>query len=284
MTHPRTGEAAIPRIPGDRFLDGSSDERTEFARWLTSHNNPYFAKAIVNRLWKSLMGRGLVEPADDFRDTNPATHPELLNRLAEDFVESGYDLRHALRRISLSAAYARSSNTLPGNAADDRFYSHALVQPLEPEVLADAITDVLDLPEQYGDQPVGTRAVTLFDPKIPSESLDILGRCDREDTCESVVSTSGGLPQMLHMFNGRLINERISDPDGRLAQLVASRQPPHAIIDEMYQRALGRRPAPQEQDFWSRQLASAAGSDEMRAMLEDIVWSLVTCREFGTNH
>ncbi|MEO2035661.1 MAG: DUF1549 domain-containing protein, partial [Planctomycetaceae bacterium] len=160
VTHPRTGEAAIPRIPGDRFLDDSGDGRTEFATWLTSKDNPYFAKAIVNRLWKSLMGRGLVEQTDDFRDTNPATHPELLNLLAEDFIEHGYDLRHSLRRISLSAAYARSSTTLPDNEADDRFYSHALIQPLESEVLADAITDVLDIPEQYGDEPIGTRAVT----------------------------------------------------------------------------------------------------------------------------
>ncbi|MEO1997260.1 MAG: hypothetical protein ABGZ17_18475, partial [Planctomycetaceae bacterium] len=174
--------------------------------------------------------------------------------------------------------------TLPDNEADDRFYSHALIQPLESEVLADAITDVLDIPEQYGDEAIGTRAVTLFDSKIPSESLDILGRCDREDTCESVVSSSGGLPQMLHMFNGGLINARISDPNGRLAKLIASGQSPDAIIDAMYQRALSRRPSQQEREFWSRHLASTTDAGPLRAILEDIVWSLVTCREFGTNH
>ena len=121
-----------------------------------------------------MMGRGLVEPVDDFRSTNPATHPELLTELADDFVAHGYDLRWTLKRIALSAAYARSANTLPQNATDDRFYSHALQKPLESEVLADAISDVLGVPDVYGNEPKGTRAISLFDPNTESDALDIL--------------------------------------------------------------------------------------------------------------
>ncbi|MGD9855645.1 MAG: DUF1549 and DUF1553 domain-containing protein, partial [Planctomycetaceae bacterium] len=282
VTHPRTGEAAIPRIPGEQFLEADGDGREALADWLTNRSNPYFAKAIVNRLWKAMMGRGLVEPSDDFRDTNPATHPALLAQLAEDFVQQGYDLRHTLQLIVLSAAYSRSSETLTANVADDRFYSHALKKPLEPEVLADAISDVVGIPDQYGEQPLGTRAVVLFDPKIPSEALDILGRCAREDTCETSSAPSGGLPQKLHLFNGSLINRRLGEADGRLAKLVAEGKPAAEIVNEFYIRSLGRHPAPNEQDFWTSQLAQADGNPQ--EILEDFVWSLLSCQEFVNNH
>jgi len=131
VTHPRTGEAALPRIPGDRFLD-NGDGRTEFADWLTRPENPYFAKAAVNRLWKAMMGRGLVESTDDLRATNPATHPSLLNQLADDFVKHRYDLRHTLRTIAFSSAYGRSSKPLPENQSDDHYYSHAVSTPSKP--------------------------------------------------------------------------------------------------------------------------------------------------------
>jgi hypothetical protein len=282
VTHPRTGEAAVPRIPGAQFLDSDSDGRQALARWLTHEDNPYFAKAIVNRLWKALMGRGLVEPSDDFRDTNPATHPVLLDQLAADFIANGYDLRHTLRRIALSAAYARSSVALAENQADDRFYSHALTRPLEPEVLADAISDVMGLPDTYGDQPAGTRAVALFDSNISSESLDILGRCSRQDSCETAGAPAGGLPRKLHMFNGPLLNRRLTDPESRLAQLTADGNTPEEIVDEFYLRALGRQPSADERLFWNEQFA---GSDDThRDVLEDFVWSLMSCQEFVTNH
>lgn len=282
LTHPRTGEAAVPRIPGEKFLDRDEDGRRAFADWLTDRDNPYFAKAIVNRLWKAMLGRGLVEPSDDFRDTNPATHPALLKQLAEDFMEHGYDLRHTLRRIALSATYARSAKALSRNPADDRFYSHFLARPLEPEVLADAISDVMGIPDQYGDQPHGTRAVALFDSKISSEALDILGRCSREESCETATSASGGLPQKLHMFNGPLINRRLSAAEGRLANLIASGKTAAEIVEELYLRALGRQPSVAERRFWNEQFSVPNGTRQQIA--EDFMWSLLNCREFATNH
>ena len=284
VTHPRTGETAVARIPGERFLDQQDDGRAALADWLTDPGNPYFARAIVNRLWKTMMGRGLVEPADDLRDTNPATHPALLEELARDFVEHGYDLRHTLHQIAMSATYGRSSAASDANRADDRYYSHAFSRPLEPEVLADAISDIVGVADRYGDQPIGTRAVALFDSNIKSEALDILGRCSREESCETVTTSVGGLPRKLHMFNGPLLNQRIGDPEGRLAKLIEQAGEPEEIVDEFYRRALCRRPTEQEREYWNQQFVTAANTQEKQELLEDFVWSLLTCREATTNH
>ena len=285
VIHPATREKAVPRIPGDRFLPtDAADGRVELVDWLTSSDNPYFAKAIVNRLWKAMMGRGLVEPVDDFRSTNPATHPELLTTLADDFVAHGYDLRRTLRRIALSAAYARSANTLPQNATDDRFYSHALQKPLEPEVLADAISDVLGVPDIYGNEPEGTRAVSLFDPNTESDALDILGRCGRETSCENSTAAIDGLQRKLHLFNGDLLNARIGVPDSRLDRLMSIGRSPMEIVNEFYLAALGRHPTDTEQQFWKQHIDVKTSANSQRAILEDMVWSLLTCNEFVTNH
>ncbi|MBI2477336.1 MAG: DUF1549 domain-containing protein, partial [Planctomycetia bacterium] len=164
VIHPVTGEAAAARIPGERFVMEGTDARRELAEWLTDDSNPYFSRAIVNRIWKALMGRGFVEPSDDLRATNPATHPELLNRLADEFTTHDYSIRYAIRTIVNSAAYARSSRATSDNAGDLQFYSHALPTALEAEVLADAIADVSGIAEPYGSQPLGTRAIALYTP------------------------------------------------------------------------------------------------------------------------
>ena len=285
VIHPATREKAVPRIPGDQFLPADvADGRVALADWLTSSDNPYFAKAIVNRLWKAMMGRGLVEPVDDFRSTNPATHPELLTELADDFVASGYDLQRTLKRIALSESYARSSNALPQNKADDRFYSHALQKPLEPEVLADAISDVLGIPDTYGNEPEGTRAISLFNPNTESDALDILGRCGRETSCESATETTDGLQRKLHLFNGDLLNARIGVPGSRLDKLMSEGKSPMEILDAFYLTALSRHPTETEKQFWAQHIDVSASANSQRAVLEDMIWSLLTCNEFVTNH
>ena len=282
VIHPRSGEAAVPRIPGEQFLSAEGDSRDEFADWLTDTKNPYFARAIVNRLWKELMGRGLVEPADDLRSTNPASHPELLTDLAADFIAHNYSVKHTLRFIASSATYNRSSKVLAGNRHDDRYFSHAIVRSLEPEVLADALAEITGVPMKYGDHPLGTHAVTLFDPQTPSPELEILGRCSREETCEGARVEVLGLPRMLHQFTGPLINSRITDPRGRLAQMLE--QEPEQIVADFYRRALSRSPSEKEAQFWQQELATARSGQEREAILQDFVWSLCTCREFNTNH
>lgn len=283
VIHPLTREPAVARIPGEYYLkDKTQDGREDLAEWLTAEDNPYFAKAIVNRLWSSLMGRGLVEPVDDMRDTNPATHPKLLNRLAEDFAASGYRLRPMLKRIATSATYARSSNTVPGNAEDDRYYSHALRRPLEAEVLADGISYVLNVPAQHGGKAPGQRAVTLVDLYTPSRTLDILGRCGREESCESETSISGGLTRNLHLLNGELINARISREEGRLARFFDADTAPMDIIDELYLVALSRKPAGATRRFWRKQLANVESVEQQKGLLEDFLWSLLASSKFNS--
>ena len=285
VIHPRTLEKAVQRIPGEDFLAADIvDGRGQLANWLTAPGNPYFSRAIVNRLWKALMGRGLVEPVDDFRATNPPTHPKLLARLADDFVKNGYDLRHTLRTIALSAAYSRSSKATEENKTDGSFYSHAIRQDLEPEVLADAISDVLGVAGRYGEEAKGTRAVTLADPKTRSVALDILGRCSREESCESPAGSTGGLQRKLHFFNGALLNARIAASGSRLDKLMAAGQPPLAIVEQFYLAALGRYPGAAEVAFWKKQFEGNIPASRQGELLEDFVWSLLVCNEFTSNH
>lgn len=285
VIHPRTQEPAALRIPGDGFLAADAkDARIALSDWLTAEQNPYFAKAIVNRLWKHMMGRGFVEPADDFRATNPATHPVLLTKLADDFVANDYDLRHTLRTIATSTSYARSANATAANKDDDRFYSHAARRHLEPEVLADAISDVLEVFEKYGNQAEGTRAVALVDPKTPSQTLDVLGRCGREESCESSAGSVGGLRQQLHLLNGGLLNSRISAVGSRLQRLVDGGTEPMAIVTEFYLAALGRQPSKLESQHWKQKLNQDFTAEQRQAFLEDFVWGQLTCNEFVTNH
>ena len=280
--HPRTREPAVQRIPGEAFLsDDATAGRLQFSQWLTAEDNPYFAKAIVNRLWQRMMGRGLVEPVDDFRDTNPATHPALLDQLAEDFVANGYRIRHTLRVIANSEAYARSATASLHNKNDDRFYSRRLRQPLEPEVLADAISDVLELPDKYGGEPIGTRAVALVNPTTPSQTLDVLGRCGREESCEPSAGAVGGLSKKLHLMNGPLLNARIAVEGSRLHRLLREERKPLEIIEEFYLVALSRMPSQLEHDHWVKQLKTVS---DPPAFLEDFVWALMSSDEFVTNH
>lgn len=284
VTHPATGQPALPRIPGERNLDPRSDGRDALAEWLTGPANPYFARAIVNRLWSSLFGRGLVEPVDDIRATNPPTHPELLEALGRDFTAHGCSLKHTLRLIATSATYARSSQPLPDNAADQTFYSHALARPLPAEVLADAFSDALGVSEAYGDLPGKTRAIALLDTQIASRTLDVLGRCSREASCESGTTGTDRLSQMLYAINGRLLNPRLIDPASRLQTWLREGLGNGELVERAYLQTLARFPSQQEQEFWLRELEQADSEASRRQVAEDFYWSLLTCREFVSNH
>jgi hypothetical protein len=167
---------------------------------------------------------------------------------------------------------------------NDCFFSQALHRPLGPEVLADALADVTGVGDRYGDLPDGTRAVTLVDPAVPSESLDILGRCSRQNSCNEPGFSGGGLSAKLHLINGPLVNRKITAPEGRLAQAIASRLSDQRVIEEFYLSALGRFPDGHESAFWSEKLKAAAEPPARRSVLEDFLWALLNCREFGTNH
>ncbi len=282
VSHPRTGEPAVARLPGVRALDRHTDHREAFANWLLAPNNPQFAKAQVNGIWKAMMGRGLVEPVDDLRATNPPTHPKLFDRLASDFIKKGYDLKGLLRQIALSRTYGRSARTEPGNETDDRYYSHALTRRLEPEVLLDALCDVTGAERRLAKLPMGFRAIFLYDPRLPSPELDLLGRCSRGNACESG-SGDAGLAALLHRINGDLLNAKIAAPSGRLAQAMDQGKTDRELIESFYLLSLSRRPSMAEQHEWLERIKTT-NSNERRARLEDFLWALLNCKEFTTNH
>ena len=196
------------------------------------------------------MGRGLVEPVDDHRVTNPATHPALLDELARDFAAHGFDVRHAIRTIVASEAYRRSSRATAGNPPDDRFLSHALARPLPPHVLVDAVARVTGVPEPLGDLPPGTTAGSLGDSRVPSVPLDLLGRCPREAGCAADASASGSLAVALHAINGPWLNAKIARPEGRLHRMLGEGRSDGEIVTEFYRVALCREPGDDERAHW----------------------------------
>ncbi len=286
VIHPKTGDPAVPRIPGVRDLAAEEDLREPVAKWLTDAGNPYFSRALVNRLWQAMFGRGLVDPTDDLSQTNPSTHPELLDRLAADFADHGFDLRHTLRRIALSRTYQRSSQPSGINRQDERFYSHQAPRKLAAEVLVDAWSDVTGRPETYPETAPGTRAIALVSPHIESRALDVLGRCERGGDCET--STNAGdtasLAAKLHVLNGGILNKKLAAQNGRLHLLIKSGAGDEDILNEFYLRAFARVPAPKEKRFWLKQFAAVPEHESREAVMEDFLWGLLTSKEFTTNH
>ena len=287
VMHPRTGEEVEPR-----YLDGQSPQsgraalRERFAQWITAH--PHFAEAIVNRIWAHFFGRGIVDPVDDFRETNPPSHPDLLRALARDFQEHGYDLKHLMRLILRSRTYQLSSIPNETNKEDRINYSHALPRPLTPEVLLDAISRVTGVEEHFevhdfaggGTAPSGTRAIQLMGPELyPSHFLDTFGRRNR------LVLPEGGLQpnlaQGLHMWAGSTYNAKISQPGGRVDRLLQARASYEEIIDELYLAAFCRFPTVQKRTRLEERMQEASSR---REALEALVWALISSREFAYNH
>ena len=283
--HPRTGQEVEPVLP-----DGSpvpahvhSSPRHTFARWATNH--PWFAEAAVNRFWGAVFGRGLVEPVDDFRSTNPPTHPRLLKALASDFRKQGYDLRKLLRRMVLSETYQRSSTPPPGSGEDRINYSHSLPRPLDAEVLLDAVTSVTAVAQTFetadkGMAPPGTRAIELTMPDIfPSAFLDMYGRTDRAQVPERSVEPS--LNQALHLLVGSTYTEKLAAEGSRLETLMVAGASDAEIIEELYLAALARYPRQEERDGLVQLIRRSPSRNEG---LKNLVWALLASREFAHNH
>jgi hypothetical protein len=284
VKHPKTGAAMPPKplgAPAVEVPDGE-DRREYLARWLTAPDNPYFARTIVNRIWGLLMGRGLVEPVDDFRLTNPATNDPLLSALADDFVAHGYDLKHLLVAITSSAAYQRSSEATANNARDRQNYSRFLVKRLPAEVLLDAVGRVTAEPETFPGHPGALRAIQLWDNKLPSEFLEVFGRPSRLSVCECDRPADGSVTQVLHLMNSPAIQARLTADDGAAARLDRSGKPPAAIVEELYLAAYNRFPTAREQQF-ARTAFTREGTTR-RAAIEDLLWVLLNSPEFVFNH
>ena len=275
IQYPKSKRAVTPKPLGDYDpLPKESDPRIAMAKTLTA--DPLFAKAIVNRVWKNLLGRGLVEPVDDLRPTNPATHPALLEKLASEFRAHDFDLRWLIRTIAESRTYQLTSRTIQANRSDDRFYAHAYLKPLSAQVLVDAIGQVTGTSEKFKEYPDGTRAVQLVGAQTESYALDVLGRCKREKVCETTAG-GGGLAQALHLINGSTINDKLGG--NAFAQLDSKST--SEIVDELILRALTRLPTTEEAAYWKSTIDQAANRQEA---LEDFLWTLLNSREFAFNH
>ena len=282
--HPETKQIVAPR-----FLDGTDplvhpleDRRAVLARWMTSKDNPWFARATVNRFWNQFMGRPLVDPVDDFRVSNPASNEALLDRLAEDFVEHGYDLHHLIRTITSSKAYQLSSIPETGNRNDNSSYSRYYLKRLTAEQLIDSIVQITGVAQDYLGYYPGVRAVDLADPGVPSPFLDMFDRPKRDAAkCERNEGVS--LRQAMHLLVGDTLNEKIrtSAERGELARLIGAGKSDAEIVDHFYLAALSRPPRRAELDDCQTVIARAS---DRTTGLQNVLWALLSTNEFLYNH
>jgi hypothetical protein len=283
QTHPRKGGVVKARPLDGVELNDPIDRRVKLAEWMTAADNPFFAKNIVNRFWGYTMGRGLVEPLDDVRATNPASNPELLDALAADFVKHKYDLKHLLRTIMNSRAYQLSSVKIPGNEADaaNVHYTRFTVRRLTAEQMADALDFATGTREKYPGLPLGTRAIQLPDSGVKSYLLDVFGRPPRQITCECERTTQPNIAQALHLLNGDALNKKIANATGRIETLLKAKKTNEQIVEELYLVTLSRMPNQDEIDRAGRWMREAGSP---REGLHDVLWVLLNSREFMFNH
>jgi hypothetical protein len=256
---------------------GAMDRRTVLADWIVAPENPYFARNIVNRYVAYLLGRGLVEPIDDMRATNPPTNVELMDALAADFVKHNYNVKHLMRTIMASRLYQLSASPTPANISDSRFYTHYTVKRIAAEPLHDAIDRVTGVPTKFDKVPLGTRAIELPDAQYNDYFLNVFGKPKREAVCECERVSDPNLAQALHTLNSDAISTKIASPNGRLAGLVAAKKTPERIVEELYLASLSRRPTAAEQAECKRELGEAPNP---QSFYEDLMWSLLNSKQF----
>jgi hypothetical protein len=266
------------------------DPRLYFAAWLTSPKNKLFARNIVNRVWKNFLGRGLVEPVDDLRATNPPTNEDLLNALAKDFIAHNYSLDYLVRTIMESATYQTSSEPNKYNAEDDKYYSHYLIRRLPAEVLLDAYSQVTQVPETFEGYPVGARALQLPDTAVDNYFLTSFGRPARLQSSSSERTSVPSVTQALHIINGDTLNAKLRDPNSSIGMLLRLGLPDDQIVSYLFLAAFSRYPTESELKELTTALKAAesqpvaGGSNPHHAALADMTWAILTSKEFMFNH
>ena len=282
----RTRQPVRPTVLGGEPLavPPEVDPREPLAAWLTSNENPFFAKVLVNRYWKHFFGRGLVEPEDDLRVTNPPTNPALLDALAAHFIESGTDLRAICRTICQSRTYQLSAEPNAHNAADRQNFSRFYPRRLPAEVLLDALDQVTGVPSKFAGLPQGTRAVQLPDDSFNAANyfLTVFGRPDNASACECERVSEGSLAQRLHLLNAKTIQEKLAHADGLPAKLAKDTAPATERLRAVYLAAVARAPSEEEIKTGTSFLAGKA--EKEKEAWEDIVWAVVNTKEFLFNH
>jgi hypothetical protein len=283
IKQPRTGKTMKVHLllTGDVDVPADQDRRRVFADWLVSPDNPFFAKAAVNRIWGHLMGRGIVEPVDDFRDSNPPSNAVLLDSLAEQFAKNGFSRKWAIRTIMSSRVYQLSSKKNDFNADDEIYASHATPRLLSAEQLLDAICQVTDVAEKFKGLPAGTRAVALPDPPTDHYFLKVFGQPQREMACQCERSSESNLSQALQMINGPTVHNKLRADNGRIHQMVKGGKKDEEIITTLYLAALSRNPVEAELNASRKHIA---GSTDRMLALEDVGWAILNSKEFLFQH
>ena len=296
LIQPRTGKPQPPApLDGQAIASDSTEDRREaLADWLTSPENPYFTRSIANRVWANFFGRGIVEPVDDLRISNPASNEPLLQTISEHLVKNDYDIKSLMRLILRSETYRRSSTPLPENEGDQKYYSRYYPRRLMAEVLQDAITSVTRVSPKYNRITLsdgstegtslyreGTRALQLSDSAVTSYFLKTFGRNEREITCECERSNKPSMVQVLHLSNGDTLNNNLRSKQSRVNTMIT--QSNGDIIDEAYLLCLSRRPSDSERKRLQN-IFEVAPETERRGVVEDLFWALMTSREFLFQH
>lgn len=285
VTHPRDGRVMPPTFPyayeGQPQPAADSSRRAQLASWLTSEKNPYFARSFANRIWSYFLGRGIIDPVDDIRQSNPPSNPELLDWLEKDFIASGFDYRHLIRTICRSRAYQASIATNKFNEDDAINFSHASPRRLTAEQLMDAILIASGKAPKFDGVPAGFRANQLPDSQAGSGGfLDLFGRPARETPCECERSSEVSLSQALNLINGPTISDAIIDPEGRIARLMKANPDDARVVEEMYLAALCRRPTEAELAKGKEYLAQSPSKAEGA---QDLLWALFNSPGFLFN-
>jgi len=287
VRHPRTNEVMSPQPPGGApfKLSRYDDPRRHLADWMTSADNPYFARTMANRMWGHFFGRGIVHPIDDARSTNPPSNQALLDALAEDFMAHKYDVKHLIREICNSAAYAVGS--IPNNTNGDDLQNYARFYPrrLPAEVLLDALSQVLDAPTKFrataGEFPWGTRAIDLPDEAVPSHFLDVFGRPARNSACECERVDGPALGQTLELVNSADLQAKLNAEKGYIVRLSQNERSHSENVNDVFLRVLGRLPRDKER---ATAVAFLDSRTDRRTAYASLLWSLVATNEFLFNH
>ncbi len=282
--HPKTGQTLTPAglDAENATIRADEDPRVALSDWMTDPANPFFARTVVNRYWKHFLGRGLVEPEDDMRMTNPPSNPSLLDALAADFVASGYDLKQLIRTITMSQMYSFSGDANYDNLLDRRSYSRFYPKRLAAEVLLDAVDDVTHSRTAFAGMPTGTRAVSLPDTNFDSYFLQVFGRPESTTACECERSQDANLAQSLHLLNSEQMQSKLAEDSGRAAMLAADESRSDADkVTELYRMSLSRSPNEIELKTMLTYLGS---KPNRREAFEDLIWSLLNSKEFLFNH
>lgn len=285
ITHPVTKKSAVPQFLGvSEPADTRGKTRREaVAGWLTAKDNPWFARNVANIVWAHFFGVGITNPVDDVRISNPPSNPELLNALASKFVEYNYDFKKLVRDICTSRTYQLSSQTNETNQSDLTNFSHSLIRRLRAEVLLDVYAQVTGTPNKFRGLPIGARAVQIADGNTSNYFLTTFGRATRQTVCSCEVKMEPNLSQALHLINGDAVHNRVRN--GRLVtKLLQESKDPKAVINALYQRALGRAPTSTEMIKLMETVKTATNDQERIEILEDIFWAILNSKEFIFNH